>query len=196
MCVRVYVCLSGQQNFELSVFDLDMARWFTLTLATIGLKVKLNVIRSQWRKVRKKWSVRPRVRTVEVLRMSVTLLENNRNFRFQNLYSEISAHFGIDSVKNLVANCWNRFINRYDETDNCLCQLLRWLVRLSWCILLLRLFNFCLLYLFIYFVSGYHIRRWNKAVYKICERLWRAYCCILGANKMMIGLMVLILETR
>jgi len=105
MCVRVYVCLSGQQNFELSVFDLDMARWFTLTLATIGLKVKLNVIRSQWRKVRKKWSVRPRVRTVEVLRMSVTLLENNRNFRFQNLYSEISAHFGIDSVKNLVANC-------------------------------------------------------------------------------------------
>ena len=100
MCVRVYVCLSGQQNFELSVFDLDMARWFTLTLAAIGLKVKLNVIRSQWRKVRKKWSVRPRVRTVEVLRMSVTLLENNRNFRFQNLYSEISAHFGIDSVKN------------------------------------------------------------------------------------------------
>jgi len=38
---------------------------------------------------------------------------------------EISAHFGIESVENLVANRRNRFINRCGETDNCLCQMLR-----------------------------------------------------------------------
>ena len=45
--------------------------------------------------------------------------------------------------------------------------MLRRLVRLSECIFiyLLRLFNFCLLNLFIYVVLGYHIRRWNKVVY-------------------------------
>jgi len=40
-------------------------------------------------------------------------------------YIKISAHFGIESVENLVANCRNRFINRYGETDNYLCQMLR-----------------------------------------------------------------------
>ena len=34
------------------------------------------------------------------------------------------AHFGIESVENLVANRRNRFINRYGETDNDLCQML------------------------------------------------------------------------
>ena len=53
-----------------------------------------------------------------------------------NLYIEISAHFGIASVENLVANRRNRFINRYGETDNYLCQMLRWLY-----IYLLRLYN-------------------------------------------------------
>ena len=39
---------------------------------------------------------------------------------------------------------------------------------LSWFrlfVVILRLFNFCLLNLFIYFVLGYHIRWWNKVVY-------------------------------
>ena len=39
--------------------------------------------------------------------------------------TEISAHFGIESVENLIANRRNRFINRYGKTDNYLCQLLR-----------------------------------------------------------------------
>jgi len=43
----------------------------------------------------------------------------------KDLYSEISAQFGIDSVEKLVANRRNRFINRHGETDNYLCQLLR-----------------------------------------------------------------------
>jgi len=43
----------------------------------------------------------------------------------KDLYIEISAHFGIESVENLVANCRNRFINRHGETDNYLCQILR-----------------------------------------------------------------------
>ena len=43
----------------------------------------------------------------------------------KDLYIEISAHFGIESVENLVANRRNRFINRYGETDNYLCQMLR-----------------------------------------------------------------------
>ena len=36
----------------------------------------------------------------------------------KDLYNEISAHFGIESVENFVANRRNRFINRYGETDN------------------------------------------------------------------------------
>jgi len=42
-----------------------------------------------------------------------------------DLYSEICVHFGIDSVENSIANWRNRFINRCDETDNYLCQMLR-----------------------------------------------------------------------
>jgi len=53
----------------------------------------------------------------------------------KDLYIEITAHFGIESVENLVASRRNRFINRYGETDNYLCQMLRRLVRLSGCIL-------------------------------------------------------------
>jgi len=49
----------------------------------------------------------------------------------KDLYIEISAHFGIESVENSVANRRNRFINRYGETGNYLCQMLRWLVLLS-----------------------------------------------------------------
>ena len=52
----------------------------------------------------------------------------------KDLYIEVSAHFGIESVENLVANRRNPFVNRYDETDNYLCHMLRWLVRLSECI--------------------------------------------------------------
>ena len=36
----------------------------------------------------------------------------------QGAYIVISAHFGIESAENLVANRRNRFINRYGETDN------------------------------------------------------------------------------
>ena len=36
----------------------------------------------------------------------------------KDLYIEISAHFGIESVENLIADRRNRFINRYGETDN------------------------------------------------------------------------------
>ena len=35
----------------------------------------------------------------------------------KDLYIEISAHFGIESVENLVIIRRNRFINRYGETD-------------------------------------------------------------------------------
>ena len=42
-----------------------------------------------------------------------------------DLYIEISAHFGSESVENLVAIRRNRFIKRYGETDNYLCQMLR-----------------------------------------------------------------------
>ena len=60
----------------------------------------------------------------------------------KDLYIDISAHFGTESVENLIADRRNRFINRYGETDNYLCQMLRWLVHLSDCIFyLLRLFN-------------------------------------------------------
>jgi len=41
----------------------------------------------------------------------------------KDLYIEISAHFGIESVENLVAIRRNLFINRYDKTDNYLCQM-------------------------------------------------------------------------
>ena len=75
----------------------------------------------------------------------------------KDLYIEISEHFGIESVENLIADRRNRFINRYGETDNYyLCQMLRWLVYLSDSIFyLLRLFNFCLLNSFIYVVLPY-----------------------------------------
>ena len=43
----------------------------------------------------------------------------------KDLYIEISAHVGIESVENLVADRRNRFINRYGETDSYLCQMLR-----------------------------------------------------------------------
>ena len=43
----------------------------------------------------------------------------------KDLYIEISAHFGIEYVENLIADRRNRFINRYGETDNYLCQMLR-----------------------------------------------------------------------
>ena len=82
----------------------------------------------------------------------------------KDLYGKISAHFGIESVENFVANRRNRYINRYGETDNYLCQMLRWLVRLSEGIFyLLRLFNFCLLNFFS-FMLCYHVRWWNKFV--------------------------------
>jgi len=42
-----------------------------------------------------------------------------------DLYIEIRAQFGTESVENMVANRRNCFINRYGETDNYLCQFLR-----------------------------------------------------------------------
>jgi len=43
----------------------------------------------------------------------------------KELYVEISAHFGIESVENVIADRRYRFINRYGETDNYLCQIWR-----------------------------------------------------------------------
>ena len=43
----------------------------------------------------------------------------------KDLYNEISAHFGIESVENFVANRRNGLINKYGETDNYLCQMMR-----------------------------------------------------------------------
>ena len=43
----------------------------------------------------------------------------------KDLCIEISAHFGTESVENLIADRQNCFINRYGETDNYLCQMLR-----------------------------------------------------------------------
>jgi len=63
----------------------------------------------------------------------------------KDLYIEISAHFGIESVENLIADRRNRFINRYGETDNYLCQMLRWLVHLSDCIF----FIYCVSLIFV-----------------------------------------------
>jgi len=45
-------------------------------------------------------------------------------FMSKDSYIEISAHFGIESVEDLVANRRNRFINRYGKTENYLCQML------------------------------------------------------------------------
>jgi len=70
----------------------------------------------------------------------------------KDLYIEISAHFGIESVENLIADRRNRFIDRYGETDNYLCQMLRWLVQFVWLYFLfivfvyLRLLNFSLFF--------------------------------------------------
>jgi len=74
-----------------------------------------------------------------------------------DLYIEISAHFGTESVENLIADRRNRFINRYGETDNYLSLIylnyLSHLVHLSDCIFyLLSLFNFCLLNFFVIYV--------------------------------------------
>jgi len=44
----------------------------------------------------------------------------------KDLCIEISAHFGIESVENLVAIRRNRLLKRYGETDKFyLCQMLR-----------------------------------------------------------------------
>jgi len=43
----------------------------------------------------------------------------------KDFHSEICVFFGIHSVENSVANRRNRFIKRYGETDNYLCQMLR-----------------------------------------------------------------------
>ena len=72
----------------------------------------------------------------------------------KDLYIEISAHFGIESVENLIADRRNRFINRYGETDNYLCQLLRWLVQFVW-----------LYFLFIVFV---YFRLLNFSFFHLC----------------------------
>ena len=71
--------------------------------------------------------------------------------------TEICVRFGIDSEENLVANWRNRFVKRYDETENYLCQTLRRSVSFVWLYFLLRSFNFCLLYLFIYFVLPHEV---------------------------------------
>jgi len=43
----------------------------------------------------------------------------------KDLYIETSAHFGIESVENLIAIRRNRFIKRYGETGNYLRQMFR-----------------------------------------------------------------------
>ena len=81
----------------------------------------------------------------------------------KDLYIEISAHFGIESVENLIADRRNRFINRYGETDiyvKCCDDLF---ISLTVLFYLLRLFNFCLL-IFLCMLC-YHIRWWYKVVY-------------------------------
>jgi len=45
--------------------------------------------------------------------------------RYRKKKLEISAHFRMESVENLVADRRNRFINGYGETDNYLCQMVR-----------------------------------------------------------------------
>jgi len=72
----------------------------------------------------------------------------------KDLYIEISAHFGIESVENLIADRRNRFITRYGEIDNYLCQMLRWLVQFVW----LYFFIYCVcLFPFAKFFSFFHL---------------------------------------
>jgi len=84
-----------------------------------------------------------------------------------DLYIEISAHFGIESVENLIADRRNRSINRYGETDNYLCQMLRWLVQFVWLYFLFIVFVYfrLLIFSFFSFMLCYHICWWNKVVY-------------------------------
>jgi len=79
----------------------------------------------------------------------------------EDLYIEISAHFGIESVENLVANRRNHFINRYGNWRNrqlfmSNVALIGSFVWVYFC--LLHLLSFCLLDLLTYYVLGYHIR--------------------------------------
>ena len=70
----------------------------------------------------------------------------------KDLYIEISGHFGIESVENLIADRRNRFINRYGETDNYyLCQMLRWLVQFVWLYFLFIVFAYFRLLNFSFF---------------------------------------------
>jgi len=75
---------------------------------------------------------------------------------------------GKNSVENLIADRWNRFINRYGETDNYLCQMLRWLVQfvcLNFFIYCVCLFPFAK---FFSFFSLLAILRSSKA--SICSK--------------------------
>ena len=62
-----------------------------------------------------------------VTRIKIDFPRNFEGDMSKDLYIEISAHFGIESVENLIADRRNRFINRYGETDDFLglCQMLR-----------------------------------------------------------------------
>ena len=79
----------------------------------------------------------------------------------KNEGARAAVNFGIDSVENLVTNRRNRFVNRHGETGNYPRQMFCWFVSSVW-VYFLRLFNVCLLYLFI--VLSCRIRWWNKAV--------------------------------
>ena len=71
----------------------------------------------------------------------------------KDLYIEISAHFGIESVENLIADRRNRFINRYGETDNYLFKCYADWFNLSDCI-----FIYCVcLFPFAKFFSFFHL---------------------------------------
>ena len=73
----------------------------------------------------------------------------------KDLYIEISAHFGIESVENLIADRRNRFINRYGETDN---QLFVSNVTLTGSICLTVFFIYCVcLFPFAKFFSFFHL---------------------------------------
>ena len=84
----------------------------------------------------------------------------------KDFYIEISAHFGVESVENLVANRRSRFINSYGDRDNYLCQILRWLVRLSECIFIDCVWLISICYFFS-FLLCYNTRRRNEVAYKI-----------------------------
>jgi len=78
----------------------------------------------------------------------------------KDLYIVISAHFGIESVENLIADRRNRFINRFGETDNYLCQMLRWLVQFVWLyfsIYCVCLFPFAKFFFFFIYVVLHHM---------------------------------------